>query len=465
MALVNILMPKLGESIMEATVLRWHKQVGDFVKLDETLLDIATDKVDSEVPSTTEGILEEVLCKENDIIPIGSVIARIRTNEPEQMVVPETTVQTAPPVNYTAPEKNEEPEGMIPYQPSQYAPIEKGDNARFFSPLVMNIASREGIPFQELEKIQGTGIEGRVTKKDILSYLENRQFSKSVPPPQVITEAPVIKPNPEPVNPPIQQTTTPVYQQAPQTTSSQPQAPVNISGNVEIIEMDRMRKLISEHMTRSKSTSAHVTSFSEADVTNLVLWRNKVKNEFEKREGEKLTLTPIFVEAITKCLKKYPLLNASVVGDSIVIKKDINIGMATALPNGNLIVPVIKGADQFNVTGLAKQVNRLANNARNGKLQPSDTQEGTFTFTNVGTFGSLMGTPIINQPQVAILATGAIKKKPVVIESDKGDSIAIRHMMFVSMSYDHRIIDGGLGASFLTEFVKQLESFDGSKAL
>lgn len=465
MALVNILMPKLGESIMEATVLRWHKQVGDFVKLDETLLDIATDKVDSEVPSTTEGILEEVLCKENDIIPIGSVIARIRTNEPEQMVVPETTVQTAPPVNYTAPEKNEEPEGMIPYQPSQYAPIEKGDNARFFSPLVMNIASREGIPFQELEKIQGTGIEGRVTKKDILSYLENRQFSKSVPPPQVITEAPVIKPNPEPVNPPIQQTTTPVYQQAPQTTSSQSQAPVNISGNVEIIEMDRMRKLISEHMTRSKSTSAHVTSFSEADVTNLVLWRNKVKNEFEKREGEKLTLTPIFVEAITKCLKKYPLLNASVVGDTIVIKKDINIGMATALPNGNLIVPVIKGADQFNVTGLAKQVNRLANNARNGKLQPSDTQEGTFTFTNVGTFGSLMGTPIINQPQVAILATGAIKKKPVVIESDKGDSIAIRHMMFVSMSYDHRIIDGGLGASFLTEFVKQLESFDGSKAL
>lgn len=465
MALVNILMPKLGESIMEATVLRWHKQVGDFVKLDETLLDIATDKVDSEVPSTTEGILEEVLCKENDIIPIGSVIAKIRTNEPEQVLVAEATIQSSPPVNYTAPEKSEEPEVMIPYQPSQYAPIEKGDNARFFSPLVMNIASREGIPFQELEKIQGTGIEGRVTKKDILSYLENRQFSKAVPAPQVITEAPVIKPNPEPVNPPIQQTTTPVYQQAPPISSSQPQPPVNISGNVEIIEMDRMRKLISEHMTRSKATSAHVTSFSEADVTNLVLWRNKVKNEFEKREGEKLTLTPIFVEAITKCLKKYPLLNASVVGDSIVIKKDINIGMATALPNGNLIVPVIKGADQFNVTGLAKQVNRLANNARNGKLQPSDTQEGTFTFTNVGTFGSLMGTPIINQPQVAILATGAIKKKPVVIESEKGDSIAIRHMMFVSMSYDHRIIDGGLGASFLTEFVKQLESFDGSKVL
>lgn len=465
MALVNILMPKLGESIMEATVLRWHKQVGDFVKLDETLLDIATDKVDSEVPSTTEGILEEILCKENDIIPIGSVIARIRTNEPEQMVVPQTSIQTAPTPSYSAPSNNEEPEGMIPYQPSNYAPVEKGDNARFFSPLVMNIASREGIPFQELEKIQGTGIEGRVTKKDILSYLENRQFSKSVPPPQVITETPVIKPNPEPVNPPIQQTTSPVYQQAPQMAAVQPQPPVNVSGNVEIIEMDRMRKLISEHMTRSKATSAHVTSFSEADVTNLVLWRNKVKNEFEKREGEKLTLTPIFVEAITKCLKKYPLLNASVVGDNIVIKKDINIGMATALPNGNLIVPVIKGADQFNVTGLAKQVNRLANNARNGKLQPSDTQEGTFTFTNVGTFGSLMGTPIINQPQVAILATGAIKKKPVVIESEKGDSIAIRHMMFVSMSYDHRIIDGGLGASFLTEFVKQLENFDGSKAL
>lgn len=464
MALVNILMPKLGESIMEATVLRWHKQVGDFVKLDETLLDIATDKVDSEVPSTVEGILEQVLCKENDVIPIGSVIAVIKTNAPDQLPIQNPTTLT-PPIQPTETQKTDDADVMIPYQPSNYTTPEKGENGRFFSPLVMNIAAREGIPFQELEKIQGSGNEGRVTKKDILLYLENRQFTKTAAPIERVPETPVIKPNPEPIQQPVHQApqVTPVYQPTPQPIPSEPQPPLNISGNVEIIEMDRMRKLISDHMTRSKATSAHVTSFSEADVTNLVVWRNKVKNEFEKREGEKITFTPIFIEAITKCLKKFPLLNASVVGDTIVVKKDINIGMATALPNGNLIVPVIKGADQFNVTGLAKQVNRLANNARIGKLQPSDTQEGTFTFTNVGTFGSLMGTPIINQPQVAILATGAIKKKPVVIESEKGDSIAIRHMMFVSMSYDHRIIDGGLGASFLTEFVKQLESFDGSK--
>ncbi|MFZ9588650.1 MAG: dihydrolipoamide acetyltransferase family protein [Chitinophagaceae bacterium] len=457
-------MPKLGESIMEATVLRWHKQVGEFVKLDETLLDIATDKVDSEVPSTAEGILEQVLCKENDIIPIGSVIAVIRTNEPEQQSIqnpPTQVVSTQP----TESVNNDDAEVMIPYQPSNYTTPVKGENGRFFSPLVMNIAAREGIPFQELEKIQGSGNEGRVTKKDILLYLENRQFNKTAATFEKTAETPVLKTNPEPIQQPLQSEspTAPVYQQSPQPLSAQPQPPINITGNVEIIEMDRMRKLIADHMTRSKATSAHVTSFSEADVTNLVVWRNKVKNEFEKREGEKITFTPIFIEAITKCLKKFPLLNASVVGDTIVVKKDINIGMATALPNGNLIVPVIKGADQFSITGLVKQVNRLANNARNGKLQPGDTQEGTFTFTNVGTFGSLMGTPIINQPQVAILATGAIKKKPIVVESEKGDSIAIRHMMFVSMSYDHRIIDGGLGASFLTEFVKQLESFDGSR--
>lgn len=465
MALVNVIMPKLGESIMEATVLRWHKQVGDFVKLDETLLDIATDKVDSEVPSTVEGTLVEVLCKENDIIPIGSVIAIINTGGEESNSIQNSpvSIQQPDPAPLTTTEDNEQ-DRMIPYQPSGFTPIEKGVNGRFFSPLVMNIASREGIPFQELERIQGTGNEGRVTKKDILDYLENRHTRSVSSPVEVVQEK---VNNPQPI--PREETSysqpapAPVYQQQPQVQSAPIPAPINISGNVEIIEMDRMRKLISEHMTRSKATSAHVTSFSEADITNLVNWRNKVKNDFEKREGEKITFTPIFVEAITKCLKKFPLLNASVVGETIVVKKDINIGMATALPNGNLIVPVIKGADQFNITGLAKQVNKLANNARNGKLQPSDTQEGTFTFTNVGTFGSLMGTPIINQPQVAILATGAIKKKPVVIESEKGDSIAIRHMMFVSMSYDHRIIDGGMGASFLTEFVKQLEGFDGSK--
>ncbi len=456
-------MPKLGESIMEATVLLWHKQVGDFVKLDETLLDIATDKVDSEVPSPVEGTLVEVLCKENDIIPIGSVIARINTGGEESNSIQNTTpaIQLPDPVPATSTEEIEQDQ-IIPYQPSGFTPIEKGVNGRFFSPLVMNIASREGIPFQELERIQGTGNEDRVTKKDILDYLEHRHTHSLSSPVKVVHEK-VNNPQPIPREETSYNQPAPVYQQQPQLQSAPIQAPINISGNVEIIEMDRMRKLISEHMTRSKATSAHVTSFSEADVTNLVNWRNKVKNDFEKREGEKITFTPIFVEAITKCLKKFPLLNASVVGETIVVKKDINIGMATALPNGNLIVPVIKGADQFNITGLAKQVNKLANNARNGKLQPSDTQEGTFTFTNVGTFGSLMGTPIINQPQVAILATGAIKKKPVVIESEKGDSIGIRHMMFVSMSYDHRIIDGGMGASFLTEFVKQLEGFDGSK--
>jgi 2-oxoglutarate dehydrogenase E2 component (dihydrolipoamide succinyltransferase) len=463
MALVNVIMPKLGESIMEATVLRWHKQVGDFVKLDETLLDIATDKVDSEVPSTGEGTLVELLCKENDIIPIGSVIARINTGGEESNSIQNSpvSIQQPEPAPLTTTEDTDQ-NRLIPYQPSGFTPIEKGVNGRFFSPLVMNIASREGIPFQELERIQGTGNEGRVTKKDILDYLENRHTHSVSSPVEVVQEK-VNNPQPREETSYSQPAPAPVYQQQPQVQSAPLPAPINISGNVEIIEMDRMRKLISEHMTRSKATSAHVTSFSEADVTNLVNWRNKVKNDFEKREGEKITFTPIFVEAITKCLKKFPLLNASVVGETIVVKKDINIGMATALPNGNLIVPVIKGADQFNITGLAKQVNKLANNARNGKLQPSDTQEGTFTFTNVGTFGSLMGTPIINQPQVAILATGAIKKKPVVIESEKGDSIAIRHMMFVSMSYDHRIIDGGMGASFLTEFVKQLEGFDGSK--
>ena len=449
MALVNIIMPKLGESIMEATVLKWHKKVGDVVALDETLLDIATDKVDSEVPSTSAGILEEILCKENDVISIGSVIGKIRTNAPEPSVV------SAPPVapvqsSHHGPSANgasqKQDEIRVPFQPSEVSVPHKQENGRFFSPLVMNIASREGIPFSELEYIKGSGNDGRVTKSDILAYLEQRGNNQQPVAQQSFVSAPV-------------QAATPSYvQQHPSPTPVQPE--LTTSGNVEVIEMDRMRKYISDHMTRSLATSAHVTSFAEADVTNLVAWRDKSKKEFEKREGEKITFTPLFIEAIVKCIKKYPMLNSSVVGDNIVIKKDINVGMATALPNGNLIVPVIKYADQFNIIGLAKQVNRLANSARIGKLQPADTQDGTFTFTNVGTFGSLMGTPIINQPQVAILATGAIKKKPVVIESDKGDSIAIRHMMFVSMSYDHRIIDGGMGSLFLAAFVEALESFD-----
>ncbi|MFN5913200.1 MAG: dihydrolipoamide acetyltransferase family protein [Chitinophagaceae bacterium] len=453
MAVVDINMPKLGESIMEATVLKWHKKVGDAVKLDETLLDIATDKVDSEVPSTAEGILEEILCKENDVIPIGSIIARIRTAQSvaSEPLISEPVVPVAIPQATPLQSTNSNGNGAaVPYLPSSFEQVSKSENGRFYSPLVMNIASREGIPLAELEKITGSGNDGRVTKKDILKYVEDRH---AAPAPAAIPSAYSAPQEP------VQQ----VYTAPPSTPI--PSVEPSITGNVEVIEMDRMRRLISEHMTRSKSTSAHVTSFSEADVTNIVLWRNKVKNDFEKREGEKITLTPIFIEAIVACLRKFPMLNASVQGDKIIIKKDINIGMATALPSGNLIVPVLKGADHFNLIGLTKQVNRLANSARTGKLQPSDTQDGTFTFTNVGTFGSLMGTPIINQPQVAILATGAIKKKPIVVESEKGDSIAIRHMMFVSMSYDHRIIDGAMGASFLTEFVKTLESFASDRSI
>ena len=436
MALVNVIMPKLGESIMEATVLKWHKQVGDRVAIDETLLDIATDKVDSEVPSTAEGTIEEILYKENDIIPIGAIIAKIR-NEAEDVVstITGTTLPAAPASLPKQITDIEIEEIEIPYQPSNYRNVVNGENERFYSPLVMKIAGTEGVSLSELEKVSGSGNQGRVTKRDILDYLEHRKKNGHSGNYAKVHER--------------EQTTRQQYNQD-----------LNITGNVEVVEMDRMRKLIAEHMTYSLQTSAHVTSFAEADVTNIVLWREKNKKQFEKREGEKITFTPIFIEAIAKCIKNYPILNASVVDDKIIIKKDINIGMATALPNGNLIVPVIKNADQLNIIGLVKQVNRLAANARIGKLQPGDTQDGTFTFTNIGTFGSLMGTPIINQPQVAIIATGAIKKKAVVIETEHGDSIAIRHMMFVSISYDHRIIDGGMGSRFLEAFVKTLEEFN-----
>jgi 2-oxoglutarate dehydrogenase E2 component (dihydrolipoamide succinyltransferase) len=468
MGLVDLVMPKMGESIIEATVLKWHKKPGDTVKQDETVLDIATDKVDSEVPSTAEGIVDELLYKENDVVPVGAVIARIRVgsevSEPNP-VEPETGVSAAKqdteephpilfqPTKKSIPEPEKE---EVPYVPANVPHSMKGEGLRFYSPLVLNIAANEGIQMAELEKIPGTGNEGRVTKRDILEFVADRKNGKQEP---AVAKA---VPAPQPVNVPPAAVTP----EAPKPAAPQPAAPTAgeqkpvYQGNVEIIEMDRMRRYIAEHMVRSKSTSAHVTSFSEADVTNLVLWREKNKKEFEKREGEKITFTPLFIEAIVKCLKKYPWLNASVDGDKIILKKDIHIGMATALPSGNLIVPVIKGADQLNLVGLAKQVNTLANNARNNRLRPDDTQGGTFTFTNVGTFGSLMGTPVINQPQVAILATGAIKKRPVVVETEQGDSIAIRHMMYISMSYDHRIIDGSLGATFVTAVVKELEHFD-----
>ncbi len=493
MALVDLVMPKMGESIMEATVLRWHKKPGDFVRQDETIMDIATDKVDSEVPSTAEGILEEVLCNENDVVPVGAVIARIRVGAEEaagagpQASSPVTPGVSVPPQAPVPSSALPEDPAEVPYQPAGGHSI-KPAGIRFYSPLVLNIAASEGISMSELEKIPGTGNEGRLTKKDILDYVANgRQVQAARPQASGIAEqatAPAYKPSPTPmVVPPAatvptpQRVPTPEPQPAVSAEAAQPPAAAAApapkpapaeekpaapayGGNVEIVEMDRMRRFIADHMVKSKATSPHVTSFSEADVTNMVLWRERVKKDFEKQENEKITFTPLFIEAIVRCLKKYPLLNSSVDGDKIIVKRDINIGMATALPSGNLIVPVIKNADQLNLVGLTKQVNGLANAARNAKLRPDDTQGGTFTFTNVGTFGSLMGTPIISQPQVAILATGAIKKKPVVIETEQGDSIAIRHMMFISMSYDHRIIDGSLGATFVTAVVKELENFD-----
>lgn len=454
MSLVDLVMPKLGESIMEATILKWHKKPGDTIRQDETVLDIATDKVDSEVPSTAEGVIEEVLFKENDVVPIGTVIAKIRVGA-------NAAVSNGQPT--PAPEKPQYEEAKvveeIPYQPVASA---QADNAaksavRFYSPLVLNIAQQEGISMAELENIPGTGQEGRVSKKDILAYVANKAsghepatvVNTAIPASQPVETAPVKESSNNQVA---------VAQSSQLTANSYP-------GNVEVIEMDRMRKLIARHMVDSKHTSPHVTSFAECDVTNLVLWREKVKKDFEKREGEKITFTPLFIEAIVKCIKKYPWLSSSVDGDKIIVKKDLNIGMATALPSGNLIVPVIKNADQLNLVGLTRQVNGLANAARNGKLKPDDTTGGTFTLTNVGTFGSIMGTPIINQPQVAIMAVGAIKKRPMVIETPQGDSIAIRHMMYISLSYDHRIIDGALGSTFLNAVSKELENFDPARSI
>lgn len=438
MSTIDLIMPKLGESIMEATILKWHKKPGDKVEIDETVLDIATDKVDSEVPSTAEGTILEILFKENDVVPIGKVIARI-INDGD---ISETSSEKQKP---SEPE-HEDADILeeVPYQPEEKKTVNSGGSGiRFYSPLVLNIASSEGISMSELESIEGTGQDGRVSKKDIMAYLANR---KNAPQQKAQQSSQVSQAHSVPATTPRQQYATTVY-----------------SGNVEIIEMDRMRKMIAQHMIDSQNTSAHVTSFAECDVTTMVLWREKVKKDFEKREGEKITFTPLFVEALIKCIKKYPLINSSVDGDKIVIKKDINIGMATAMPNGNLIVPVIKNADQLNLTGLTRQVNGLANAARNNQLKPDDTSNGTFTLTNVGTFGSIMGTPIINQPQVAILAVGAIKKRPVVVETEQGDSIAIRHMMYLSLSYDHRIIDGAFGSTFLNAVAKELENFDPKK--
>jgi len=619
MAIAELVMPKMGESIMEATILRWHKNVGEHIQQEETVLEIATDKVDSEVPSTVSGVIKEILYNVNDVVAVGAVIARIEVadkvaHDVTPIIVPTVSNQTysipSAPVteiyqhsaasvsDLTALQTNYQPE-QVPYIPQQIQSksVTSGNN-KFFSPLVLNIANSEGLSLSELERIPGTGADGRVSKKDVLQYITDKRAGKipafvpqvqqpiynapaqpivipavqppvqqaAVPPvtnqhiapvtvpqaapvfqqpipahipepvftapqpvyippqqeqviykqsesaPRPITEQPVqqnipvspieepvqVQPTPiikeeepqvfikneqvisEPAKSIVQNTAAAIVQNVPAVdaesiispvkeinTPSQPSVTISEipKPNVEIIEMDRMRKLISQHMVNSKSTSAHVTSFAEADVTNMVIWREKIKEDFEKKAGTKITFTPMFIECLTKVMKRYPILNSSVEGDKIIIKHFFNIGMATALPNKNLIVPVIKNAEQLGLIGLAKSVNSLADAARNNKLKPDDTQGGTFTFTNVGSFGSLMGTPIINQPQVAILAVGAIKKRPVVIETEKGDFVGIRHMMYLSLSYDHRIIDGSVGASFLTEVAKEFEKWEVNREL
>lgn len=432
-------MPKLGESVMEATILTWEKQVGDTIEMDENVVVIATDKVDTEVPSPVEGTLVEILFEEGDTVAIGTAIALIETDAAAE-------IQDSPAVAETAPKDTPATPVATKSSPATATNLDTSNASRFYSPLVKSIAKEEGIGLEELETVPGTGKDGRVTKSDMLAYLDNRGKQPAAQAtPQKSAPKPAAKSSGggQPVAAPAFKT-----------------PPVDRSGNVEIIEMDRMRKLIADHMVMSKHVSPHVTSFVEADVTNLVQWRNRVKKDFQQRHGEKITFTPIFVEAIVKAIQDYPMVNVAVDGHEIVRYKDINIGMAAALPSGNLIVPVIKNADQLNMTGLAKRVNDLASRARDNKLRPDEIQGGTFTLTNVGTFGNVMGTPIINQPQVAIMAAGAIRKKPAVLETEQGDVIAIRHMMFLSLSYDHRVVDGMLGGSFLRRVADYLENFD-----
>lgn len=429
MARFELKLPKMGESVAEATITNWLKQVGDKIDADEAVLEIATDKVDSEVPSEVSGILVEQLFGKDDLVQVGQTIAIIETEGGELVPV----VKDA-----TAPEAIAEVTKTVEAAKESVAtPTNFSDSEKFLSPLVKNIAKEEGVSVAELEEISGTGKEGRVTKNDILDYVKNRAsqptaVAASVAEVQKAVQAPV----------------------------AQKAAPVSVSGGDEIIEMDRMRKLIAGYMVASVQTSAHVQSFIEVDVTNIVKWREKNKVTFEKREGEKLTYTPIFMEAVAKALKDYPGMNISVDGDFIIKKKNINLGMAASLPNGNLIVPVIKNADQLNLVGMAKAVNDLGGRAKAGKLKPDDTQGGTYTVTNVGTFGSVFGTPILNQPQVGILALGAIRKMPAVIETPDGDFIGIRQKMFLSHSYDHRVVDGALGGSFVKRVAEYLEAFD-----
>lgn len=454
MARFELKLPKMGESVAEATITNWLKEVGDKIEADEAVLEIATDKVDSEVPSEVSGILVEQLFGKDDLVQVGQTIAIIETEGDAPAVATQET--TATPVEAVEIEKTIEVAKETVAAPHDFSGSDK-----FFSPLVKNIAKEEGVSVTELENLSGSGKEGRVTKEDILKYVEDRK-SGTISAPKVVAETPKVveeAPKAAEVTPQAVEATPKAVEQ-PVAQKSQQAVPVSVNGGDEIIEMDRMRKLISGYMTASVQTSAHVQSFIEVDVTNIVKWRDKVKAAFEKREGEKLTFTPIMMEAVAKALKDFPGMNISVNGDYIIKKKNINLGMAAALPNGNLIVPVIKNADQLNLVGMAKAVNDLGNRAKAGKLKPDDTQGGTYTVTNVGTFGSVFGTPIINQPQVGILALGAIRKVPAVIETPEGDFIGIRQKMFLSHSYDHRVVDGALGGSFVKRVAEYLEAFD-----
>lgn len=438
MALVELLMPKMGESIMEATVLSWLKNVGDTIEQDESVLEVATDKVDTEVPSTHAGVLKEILANDGDVIEVGKPIAVISTdaNDVATPSVPATELKVEP-----VAVEMEAPAPVAVASNGATQPVVTQVSGRFYSPLVLNIAREESIAMTELESVPGTGKEGRVTKKDILTYINNR----GAQPAATVVEPAQVAPKSVP--------------------ASTPKVSVSMNAGDEIIEMDRMRKMIAERMVNSVRISPHVTSFVEADVTNVVQWRNRNKNEFKAREGGNLTFTPIFIEAVAQAIKDYPMINISVDGDKIIKRKGINIGMAVALPSGNLIVPVIRNADQYNLTGLANKVNDLAVRARENKLSPDDLSGGTFTVSNVGSFGNVMGTPIIMQPQVGILALGAIVKKPAVIETPSGDAIAIRHKMFLSHSYDHRVVDGSLGGMVVRRIADYLEKFDVNRAI
>ncbi|RZJ54377.1 MAG: 2-oxo acid dehydrogenase subunit E2 [Flavobacterium sp.] len=456
MARFELKLPKMGESVAEATITNWLKEVGDKIEADEAVLEIATDKVDSEVPSEVSGVLIERLFGKDDLVQVGQTIAIIETEggtEISSSFLVDKVVEEEP-----APAEAAEIEKTIEaVQETAAAPQDFSATDKFFSPLVKNIAKEEGVSVVELESIQGSGKDGRVTKEDILKYIDDRK-SGAVAAPKAVEKTPVQE-TPKEVVTPSKEVTAPKVAE-PVAPKTQQAVPVSVNGGDEIIEMDRMRKLISGYMVASVQTSAHVQSFIEVDVTNIVKWRDKVKTAFEKREGEKLTFTPIMMEAVAKALKDFPGMNISVDGEYIIKKKNINLGMAAALPNGNLIVPVIKNADQLNLVGMAKAVNDLGNRAKAGKLKPDDTQGGTYTVTNVGTFGSVFGTPIINQPQVGILALGAIRKVPAVIETPEGDFIGIRQKMFLSHSYDHRVVDGALGGSFVKRVAEYLEAFD-----